>query len=88
LILAGFPVGVFLARPGFLFSSDIVNFGYLFFFSATFLPANRRTYKHGRFWIRHEVIFLPATCVAGLAFRGRSWGSGRSCPSRLLHIST
>jgi hypothetical protein len=43
---AYFSVGVFVGLPGFLFSSDIVNFDYLFFFNATILPAKRRTYKH------------------------------------------
>ncbi len=48
---------VFFGPPGFLFSSVIIKFNCLFLFGATFLPADRRTYKqYGRFRIRSEVI--------------------------------
>jgi hypothetical protein len=49
--------GAFFRLPGFLFSYDIITFDSPFFFSATFQPAYRRTYKYcGRFRIRYDVI--------------------------------
>jgi len=56
-VASGMFFGVFFSLPDFLFSCDIINFNCLFFLSATFLPAYRRTYKqYGRFRIRYDTI--------------------------------